>query len=404
MNKSIDLLASATGWANSGLGSITASENQVPDFVAGLDNAASLILSVPSGNNGKSIKKTITFDLTGYSEVTLHVWSREKHFAGSNYQKSSDFAYKISFDGVNEYYLPTFSGFNDVSLYVYGLTTIDRIEVTCLHDDDDYLIISNLVAVKDEIPVDIFRGVKAQIEHELKSKYLSTTGGVANKGVLLGTVTGAAGDRTIYNINSYGYLDRYAVIMIDDGANTETHQLNDNDSQEFSFTSLYDGEVLLHDHTNADLYLICPVEYGTTEREIILPGISVWGIAPEEILRTNKIEEFRDTFNVNETVQSRLTPITFQYIIMMDCEARQNELIALMSLVCRTVIGKQYIWVNGKKINLFSEGAGEFIEPVEGYNEIPKMQFRTRVEIKEDIFDRSSLVKTITNTLTVNIQ
>ena len=416
LKNTIDDLSTATGWTPGSGSGISASVNGVPEFIAGLNIPGSLILTIPAGNLNKTIAKSYNIDLTGYNELVFHIWSREKQNHGDEYRLASEYAYKIDLQKItvvhavphvthNYFYIPTFKGFNDVTLYIPQVGQLDNIEITALHNDEDYLILSNMVAVKDELPVDIFRGVKGQLAYEMNNKYASSTGGVNGKGILLGKVSASAGDTTIYNIDSYGYLERYAVIMIDDGAgNTETHQLDNNDGQEYSFSSLYDGTVLLNDYTDASLYLLCPVEYGTAEREIILPGVSVWGMAPEEVLRTNKIEEMRDTFQPGDTVQSRLTPVTFQYIIILDCEARNNELLALMSLACRSMIGKQYIWVNGKKLNLYVEGSGEYIEPVEGYNEIPKIQYRTRVEVKEDIYDRSALVNTITNNLNVNLQ
>lgn len=412
MTKEIDDLSVTTGWTPGTGSTMSVSLNEIPDFIAGLNVAGSLILSTPTGNLNKTISNSYTLDLTGYNEVVFHVWSRNKQNYGNDYNLASEYAYKIDFQKTtgmttthNYFYVPTFDGFNDVTLYINGITLVDKIEITALFDDDDYLIISNMVAVKDEIPVDIFRGVKEKLSYEMELKYQSSTGGIMGKGIYLGTVSASAGDLTIYNINSYNYLDRYAVIYIDDGAgNSETHQLDNNDGQEYSFTSLYDGKTILNNYNDASLYLICPVEYGSSEREIILPGVSVWGMSPEEVLRTNKIEEMRDTFVPGDTVYSRLTPVTFQYIIILDCEARNNELLALMSLACRSLIAKQFIWVNGKKLNLYPEGPGEYIEPVEGFNEIPKIQYRMRVEIKEDIYDRSLLVKTITNALNVNIQ
>jgi hypothetical protein len=406
MKAIIDALSSATGWTAGTGSSMSASINQVPDFIAGLNNSASLIIAIPAGNSGKTISETISpsFDLTGYTEIVFHIWSRNLFNDGDVYNKGSDFAYQIDFGDGNVYYLPTFQGFNDVTLYVSGGGPITKINIKALTDDADYLIISNMLAVKDEIPVDIFRGLQEQLKAELLLKYASIVGGVTGKGILLGTVSAAAGDASIYNLNGYNYLEKYAVILIDDGSNSEIHQIDTNDNRNFSFTTLYDGAAIQHDHSGVNLYLIVPVEYGRAETEIVLPGIAIWGMSPEELLRTNKIEEYNDTFKADGTVISRLTPITFQYIIMLDCEARNNELIALMSLACRSVIGKQYFWMNGKKINIYPEGAGQYIEPAEGFDEIPKIQYQLRVEIKEEIYDRTAPVQALPASIDIEIQ
>ena len=401
MKAVIDNLSSATGWTNGGTGTITAAVNQVPNYIAGLGNTASLIIHVPGGNLGNSIAKPVTFDLTNYSEVTLHVWSRNFANYGGNYVSAADFAYKIEFGDGKVYYLPTFSGFQDVTLFIRGTGAITTVKITAVHNSEDYLIISYLVASADEIPVDLFQGIKEQLAAEMLLKYGSYRGGVTNKGILLGTLTAAAGASSFYDVNSFALLERYAVIFVDDGANSETHQIKGTDGQDFSFSGLYDGETFLHAHTGATFYLICPVEYGSAEREIILPGVAIWGMDADELLRTNKIEESRDTFTDGSTVQSRLTPVTFQYIIILDCEARTNALIGLMSIACRSLIGKQEFWCNGKKLNIFYEGGGQYIEPAEGFNEIPKIQYKCRVEVKEDIYDRLEQGATVSETLTV---
>ena len=213
MKAVIDALSSATGWTNGGSGTITATVNQVPEYIAGLSNSASLLIHVPAGNLNKTIQKTITFDLTGYTEITLHIWSRNFSYHGGDYLQASDFAYKIEFGDGKIYYLPTMHGFQDVTFYIGGTGAINEIKVTALHNQEDYLILSYLVAATDELPADIFQGIKEQLTAEVNAKYPSYPGGVQNKGILLGTLTATAGDTSFYNINSFKLLDRYAVIL-----------------------------------------------------------------------------------------------------------------------------------------------------------------------------------------------
>jgi hypothetical protein len=399
MNTAIELFTSLTGWTSNG--TISASSiNQIPDYIAGL-NAGSVVFFVPAGNNGKYVQKTIAFDPTKYNEVVFHVWSRNNGKKGWNYNKSTDFAYKIDFGTGKEYFIPTLETFEDVTFSIKTTTPMTKIKITALTDGEDYLIMSNMLAVRDEIPRDIFQGVKEQIQVELNRLYPTIDGGVLNKGLLLGTFSGTTGEKSIYLKTGFDYIEKYATILIDDGANSEIHQIAKSDNQEFTFSDIYAGKTLLHNHTTASIYLIVPVEYGLTEKDIILPGISIWGMEPEEILRSNKLDEERDTFTSDETVDSRQSMVTFSYKITLDCEARQNEALALMSYACRSLIAKQFCWVNGKKLNIFLETPPEYVPAIEAYNEIPKIQFICRVEIREDVWDRQILVKTVTNTLNV---
>jgi hypothetical protein len=406
MKLSVESFISLTGWIPSGAGASAFALNQVPDFIAGL-NPSSCIFHFAQGSNGKSLYKTISFDTTGLDEIVMHFWSRNKKFSGSRYFLSSDFSYKIIFSfGLTDYsfYIPTFNDLVDVSFKIPMQGIITKLTIVCLHDDDDYIILSEMVAVRDEIPRDIFQAVKEQLVYDLNDIYGRVSGGISGKGILIGTASGTTGDKSLLFNDSVKFIQRYAVIMVDDGINYEKHQLDSNDELEFLFNSNYDGKALIHDYSNANVYLVIPVEYGLSEKEIILPSISIWGMNPEEIYQeNNKLDTERDSFN-DDGVQSQKFQAKFQYNLLLDCEARQNELVAIMSLVVRYFIARQYLWLNGRKIEIFSDGASSFIEPTEGYSEIPKVQYNLRLQIREEVFNREALVKSIQNVVSYELK
>lgn len=395
MKLAIDTFTSLSGWSGSGPGAAPYALNEIKDYIADL-NDKSAIFKFNSGSSGKYVTKTVAVNLSAYDQIVFHFWSRNKKKRGMEYNLSSDFAYAFDFvdtlNVVHRYYIPTYETFVDVTFKV-SLANIKELRIVCLHDDEDYVIVSNLVAVKDEIPLDIFKAVKAMIELELNYVYSQFLSGVQNKGIPIGTVTASVGDKSIIFPDSLKFVDQYSYIRIDDGTNSEIHQVSKTDELEFFFNSVEDGISIKHNYTNANVYLIIPAMYGLSEKEIILPGISIWGMNPDEIQDVSKIENIRDTFKGDETVSNRKSDAKFRYVIFIDCEARHNELIAIMSQVVRYCIGRQVLWVNGKKIETFSDGTSTYVEPVEGYNEIPKIQYVMRVDIKEEIFNRETLVK-----------
>lgn len=399
----VDSLDSTTGWVGAGGASIP-STNEITEFIAGL-NTKSLVLKWGSGSSGGTVTKTINpaVDVSDYREIVFHLWSREKKRAGMDYRLSSDFVYKIDFGSGDEFYLPTFSGFTDVTFDISGIDSISRIRITALHDDEDYLIVSNMFAIYDEIPRDIFDGIKDSMEQDISNFYSKIIGGTSGKGIFIGNASGNTGDRLIQINSSLPFAEKYAVILIDDGVNSETHQIGGTDKVDYTFNSMYDGETLQNTYTDANVYITFPVLIGTRNKEIVLPGISIWGMAPEEIIRGNKEDESRDTFNIDETVKSRITPANFVYDIRIDCEARSDELLAYMSNIVRSLIAKEFVWINGKRIDISPEGPALHIEPAEGFNQIPKITYRVSIEIKEELFDRTTLVRTITNNRTVSI-
>jgi len=393
----IDKMDSITGWTGSTPEASVHGLNQIPDYIAGLGNNASLIFKF-SGALNQYVEKDVSFDLTNYDEIVFWIWSRNKKRKGYDYQNSGDFAYKIEFGTGDEFYIPTSYMFTDITINISGITTIDKIKITCLHNNEDYLIVSSIMAIKDELPLDIFQGLKEQLEYDIGLHYSKISSGVLNKGILIGSITGInSGDTSFILESGLPYAEKYAVIRFDDGINSEMHQIEKTDGTEFFFNSMHDGVSFLNDYTSANIYLTIPVEFNLKEKEIILPGIAIWGMNPEEIFRGSKIEEKRDTFKTDESVMSRQDQAIFKYNILVDGEARHDYLIAQMNRVIRTMIVREFIWVNNKKIDIKPSGPSTYVDPIEGYNEIPKIQYELNLEVKEELWDRTKLVKTVDN-------
>ena len=401
MSKSvIESFTLATGWTLST--GVTATVNQVPDYIAGL-NASSLIVGFPASGIDKYITKDVTIDVSDYTELSFWIWSRNKKNTGIDYQLSTDFQYKLDLGDGHIYYIPVYSTWNYVTIDISDISSISRIRFIANHNDEDYLILSYMVATKDEIPLDIFQGIKEQLEYDINNFYSKISAGVASKGILLGTITASAGAKSIILSAPVDYLQKYSDIRIDDGTNSDTHQIDEYDDKVCKFSSMYSGAVLLNNFAAGSVYLTFPVGFGMSERDIMLPGIAIWGMAPEEIIRGNKQDTFRDTFKVGETVQSRITQSIYKYEIMIDCEARENEMIAYMSQIVRAMIAREHTWINGKRVDIVNGGPSVFIDPVQGYNMIPKIQYLMSMEVKEETYDRETLVKTVTNNLEVDI-
>jgi hypothetical protein len=395
LKNKLDIFQKTSGWAVSDVSKVTISGlNEVPEFIAGL-NTKSLILKYSSANN-EYAEITINQDFTNYDRVVFHIWSRNKKSNGWDYFESSDFVYQIEFDN-NKYYVPTFSMFSDLTIDVSDISgVINTVKIRALHNSEDYLILSHMVLSTDEIPRDIFESVQEQIAYDLEqTEYARISGGEAD-GIKLGTIASiASGDESIILETLNTWLDKYAFIKIKDTNNDETHQIDHNDEVEYFFTDAEDGHTIQNTYSNADIFLIIPVHFNPNEKDIRLPGMAVWGLTPEPIKRQTKEEEIPDTFNATDgSLRKRLDDQINLYEILIDCEARQIELLNFMKKVAMIMIGREYIWVNGYKIGVDFQGSPTYIEPVQSYNQIPKIQYVMLLEIKEQIAQRRTLPAT----------
>ena len=404
MNVDIPIFESKTDWIPSGAEIEVPAENEIKQFIAGFNNTKSLILkfNIGSGTALASVSNTFTaVDTTKFDEMVFHIETRNKKAMGLDFRKASDFVYKIGiFDGVvtQEFLIPTFNTFTDLTFDISTIDSIERITITPLHDDEDFLILSHMTVIREQTERDIMDFVKTNVQDYINSKYRNITDGVDGKGVLLGTVTASAGATSISITGNKPWLEKYVVILIDDGANSETHQIDEISDTNMKFNSLFDEKKLKFSHTNANVYLIIPVAFGQHEKEIFLPGIAIWNMTPEPFLRSNKEDSVFDSMEPSGLVKVRKERQPYTFSVLIDIESRAYEPLAYASRRVRDFIAGENLWLNGRRYRITFDGSPSFVEQTESTNEIPKVQYQMSIEIYEDIFERESLVPvTLTN-------
>lgn len=383
MNRIIDNLNVITGW--SGTGTVHGL-NSHADYIAG-HNTASIVFKFDALN--EYVEKIYGIDVTNYDILTVYLYSRNKQ--NSDFRKLSDFVYKIDLGSGKEYYLSAYPGFAHIIIDISDITSIDRIRITALHADEDYLIMSYVVVSKDEIPLDIFEGIKTGMEYHRDTL----------NSYLLGTINCTAGNTSI-NLTGFNYIDDYAIIKIDDGINDEIHQIIRGNEGLFNLTDLYDGNEILYTYVNASVYLYFPVEFGRSSLEAIIPGITIWGFEPEEKLESFKLDNVLDTWK-SSGVTERREGHYMNYPVQFDCEARHNEILAHLTRIVRDFIGRNFVWINGRKFEIKFDGGAIETFPTEHYDLIPKVLYRGTLEIREELWTRTILPYTGTINTAVNI-
>ena len=390
MKTIIDNLTSTTGWTASG-GATVYGTNLIKNYVAG-NNSASLIMRFNALNS--YITKTYNTDVTDYNVFTLWVYSRL--LSNSHDKHIGDFSYKIDLGSGEEFYVQLNDNFTPITLDISGINTITKIKITALHSEDDYLFLSYAVASTDLFPKDILESIKEQIEYE-RDQFFSQR--------LIGTISGTTDDTTITFSSFPLYVDRYSVIEIDDGVNSEIHQLLNREGNTFNLGGLFGGTKLLNDYTNAAVYLYYPVDYGMTQKEISLPSITIWGFESDKEMISSEFDSVYDTISVdNQSYQERQVGQYLNWEILIDCEDRESyEILGELSNIIRRFLGKKIIWVNGRKINIDFDGSPTEIEATENVDIVPKIQYPATVQIKEEIYSRQTVYKTETIDATVTI-
>ena len=313
----------------------------------------------------------------------------------SAYRYASDFIYKVDFGG-DEYYLYTREDFSWIKIDISNVNSISRLRITALHNDSDYLVLSYFIAAKNIFPLDIYQGIKEQIEYERDNFHTSN---------LIGTFSGSVGNNYIEFLDHVPYIERYSVIKIDDGNNNETHIIKEEVvDHKFYLGELYDGELLLNTYTDANVYLLYAVEFGTAQKEIILPGITVWGFAPEKETLTNELDTDLEQVDLDGTFHEKQVGVYFRWPLLIDCECKDSwELLGDISNIVRKFLSKKLIWVNGRKGYIDFDGPSIEMYPTESFNIVPKVQYPAFTIIREDIYQENSLPATSTLNIDVII-
>lgn len=395
MYQSFDEFTTTAGWTAAN-GALVYGLNDVPEFVAGL-NTSSLLFKFPvgSGTAGGYVQKVYgsPIDVTTWKEIVISIWSRNKR--RGEFQMKSDFVYKIDFGTGKEYLLPTPLYFTDFVIPV-DFATIDRIRITALHDDEDYVLISHGVLVGDANPIDILNGIAQTIEARLAEVYPI---GVPAKG----KVNAVSGADTVTIRNLDEFVQRHSVITLKSGATVETHYLDEETDQgTFSMSAEFDGKKMVNNFNQADVYVKIPVTVGMTARQIFLPSITVWGLASSMEFGNLAPVVYHDGWKVDgSAVWERRQGQFREFDVLIDCEARHYETLMDSSEQVRRFLDRNTVWAAGRKHEIFFQDSTE-TEPAKGWDMVPKVQYRAKIGIREESWQRVNLVPANPATLTFN--
>lgn len=388
----IDNLTETTGWTVNAPS--TVSQISFSEWLAG-HNSSSLMFFFDDDDTTRTATKTYSVDVSDYDELVFHIHSFK--YKQNRYRYNTDFNYKITLNGTEVFYVPMYTTWNDVTIDISGINTLTEIKLEPLHDTNDYVVWSYIVAVKEEISIDMMEGLKDLIENEQSERSLQR--------VQIGTVSVSNGD-TAFTINNHTEnIERYTVIQIDDTVNSEIHLITGTDSYN-GITEMdlnnFDGNTIQNDFTNAPIYVYYPVTINNQEREIYIPGITIWGVSPEAFATQSEIDSRVDSWQPS-AVSERGVGQQFRYNFLIDCEARDYMHLQKCHEVVRKAIAKKIVWIDGKRFRMDFVGPATEIEPTEAVDIIPKIQYNVAIEITEELFDRLALPYYQTTIINTNL-
>ena len=386
MVKLIDSLTATTGWTTNGTAVIYGTTT-FPQALSTNQTIACVFKFVATNDY---VEKTYTFDMTGYDEIVF--WASSRIHGSSNYRYPSDYSYKIDFGTGGEYYLPLQQMPECIRFHT---TSISKVRITYLGTGTDYLTLSYMAANKDTFPLDVFNGIKTQIEFERQ--------GLTER--LLGTFSGTIGDKYMSFTSSPDFFHRYTSVKISGGGNTEYHHIQNQDGNKFTFSGLLDGYSLLHTYTNANVYLYYPVTFGLYHSELTIPSIAIWQFASEKLTIVNDTDTITDNAKVSDgSVEERRVGQYHKWPILIDCESTaEYELLGEISDLVKRTVSKRVVWINGRKCQIEFSGAAAEIQPTDSVDLVPKVQYPVTIELREEAYAPVIVPKTTTINNTVNI-
>jgi hypothetical protein len=384
MKLNIDLLNSTSGW--SGSTGVVFTENEFEQYIAN-SNTKSLQIKFPGDAALEEAEKTLgaAVDVTDYDELSFHIISFRKSY--TDYLSKTTMFYKLDIGSGVEYLIPTFPGFNDVTISLSGITSISSIKITSLHTDEDFIIISNMIAILDELPLDIFQGVKEGLEAEINTQGF----------IQIGSVTTVAGNKFII-VENADYTEKDIAIKIDDTVNDELHHVSDYDDDKLYFSTILDGQKTLNAYTAAPVYLYVPVRFGNMF-EAVIPSVTLWEGAHEQAHLRAKQGEVIDTITTTN-VAIRKEGQFIDFDIFIDCEGWQQQVLKRIAQAVRKWIGKQVVYINGRKHTFTGmETPSVNIQVHEPIETVPKIQYTITIQVKEELWTRSTTPREGTTTI-----
>ena len=319
-------------------------------------------------------------DVTDYTEIVLHMCGL---FDGM--------VAKIEIGEGNIFSVKVKSTLSWVKINIEDIDEIDVVRIMPT-DTSQMFLVSYIVAVTPEYPLDILVGIKDALENirDKKIKYK-----------FLGTV-GTEVDDEYITLDGEMLIAKYCVLKIESIEGVEYHQVEKIVGDQYYFNGNYDGSKILYEHVDATVHLFYPITYLIHEIESNMSGISVWTSISEQVNQESDIQVESHTFNEDGTSKENRVGVGQLFRMQIDAESFSYEILYKLAYVVRVLMSRGVVWVGGKKCIMQQEGMPvqqQFQDP----NMIPKISVMGTVYLRDDsVHELKDLMKV--NTTNFNVE
>ena len=378
MKVTIDKLSNISDWIYTGTGEIYLDSH----YIYSANNSGKQILV--RFKDGDTLEKTyaepidisnaenILFNIIGKDESVFDSWKGKVKFTDS-------------LDNSIEYYLQYNKDFQP-SVYKNTLNNIKKILFTFSGQDE--IFISDIIAVKDDFPIDIYKSIKEKIETYSE-----------NYKLYIGKVTCNTGDKII-NISNLKYCDKYSVIKI----GNEYHQIkSETINDKIQFFSTYSGVEILSDYIDEPVYLVVPINIEMDIIESSIPSLSISNGFNVEPLPYDKFSYSYDSFTESGTYRISNIGSSNKYTINITGMARNKKSLQILFDIIRRLVDDRsiMIYVNGRKTE-FSHNGINTLESNAVNELISTISTELEIEITEESYENPDVLE-LNNTIDIGV-
>lgn len=244
-----------------------------------------------------------------------------------------------------EYVMERIVHFGQERFEVPATSYIVGLEIEATERDD--LVLSEFLGVKDELPIDLYRGLAQLLEQQRDE----TTR------IMVGSFSALAGASSI-TIEYTGpdtrqFLDKSTAIQFGD----ELHLIEEYNAAGLTrFNRYLDGKIIGGPYTDEPIYLHVPVNIEPGEDDVMAPSIALG----QAFASSSAVEEgeskIYDSVKADGSARERPLPTLREWTGSITLTSRHGGTLQYLNEICTEALGSNsIIWVNGIQCDIFVE-------------------------------------------------